>query len=106
MEFNFECCDLAATAPGTCDECIQSGRHETAGRVAPRFVTVHPLAYGFGGFSTGFGASSVPSVEYEVTTTTSDVRTFDVEVTERPSLLDWLMAAHPTGIQNPLFRKL
>ncbi len=37
MAFDYECCELAATAPGTCDRCDDAGRRETAGRsfVAP-----------------------------------------------------------------------
>ncbi len=35
MGFDFECCDLAATAHGTCCKCIESGRHELAGRAMP-----------------------------------------------------------------------
>jgi hypothetical protein len=32
---NFECCDRSSTAPGTCEECYQAGRHEAAGRARP-----------------------------------------------------------------------
>lgn len=35
MGFRFECCDRSATAHGTCGECIEAGRHETAGRSRP-----------------------------------------------------------------------
>jgi hypothetical protein len=35
MGFDHECCDLAATAPGTCDSCTGAGRHELAGRARP-----------------------------------------------------------------------
>lgn len=37
---NFDCCELAATAPGTCCKCIESGRSEMAGRPLPSPYTV------------------------------------------------------------------
>lgn len=38
-----ESCERSAAAPGTCDWCIETGRHELEARIAPPIV-VHLLA--------------------------------------------------------------